>query len=301
MLIPRAGVFALFVSFSIFCAGCHSTSTVGAVFPRNGTAVASEKTPPKTDVVLSPGMEVQWQVLSVQNEPGQVSSGKGMIGPDGTVVVGPYGSCPVAGLTLNQAAGVLENHLIEFIKSPKVRVTLPTPIAQLAVEPLELAWRPARNEGTSAVAPAASVVAAERSMKDGDSGIQTVAFHPNSDNEVEHAGPIAAPTDGPEVVEAGFARRTIYRPGFAHAPVVQLPHGPGFVASAPGELSRVLLPPYVIGPPDILQIESLKGLLNQPVRGPHLVRPDGTVSLGSYGSALVAGRPSIKPRMRLRP
>jgi len=32
------------------------------------------------------------------------------------------------------------------------------------------------------------------------------------------------------------------------------------------------------------------GLLNQPVFGQHLVRPDGTVELGIYGPVLVAGR-----------
>jgi RNA polymerase sigma factor (sigma-70 family) len=46
---------------------------------------------------------------------------------------------------------------------------------------------------------------------------------------------------------------------------------------------------YTIGPPDVLQIESVEGLLNQQVRGPHLVRPDGTIGLGTYGSAYVAG------------
>jgi protein involved in polysaccharide export with SLBB domain len=45
----------------------------------------------------------------------------------------------------------------------------------------------------------------------------------------------------------------------------------------------------VIGPPDILQIESLAGLKTQQVTGPHLVRPDGTVGLGIYGSIPVAG------------
>jgi RNA polymerase sigma factor (sigma-70 family) len=48
-------------------------------------------------------------------------------------------------------------------------------------------------------------------------------------------------------------------------------------------------PAYVIGPPDVLQIDSADGLLGKPLHGPHLVRPDGTVGLGTYGSASVAG------------
>src|SRR5262249_24755137 len=38
-----------------------------------------------------------------------------------------------------------------------------------------------------------------------------------------------------------------------------------------------------------LTINSLVILKNHPVEGPHLVRPDGTVGLGAYGSAYVAG------------
>jgi polysaccharide export outer membrane protein len=51
----------------------------------------------------------------------------------------------------------------------------------------------------------------------------------------------------------------------------------------------VTLPTYRIAIPDILQIDSLEGLLTQPVRGPHLVRPDGTIGVGVYGSVYVAG------------
>lgn len=60
--------------------------------------------------------------------------------------------------------------------------------------------------------------------------------------------------------------------------------------NAPTEMSPVLLPTYTIRPPDVLLIESQKGLLTQPIRGQHLVRPDGSVGLGIYGPAVVAGR-----------
>jgi polysaccharide export outer membrane protein len=59
------------------------------------------------------------------------------------------------------------------------------------------------------------------------------------------------------------------------------------------------LPAYVIAPPDILQIDSLEGLLTQPVRGPHLVRPDGTVGVGVYGSAFVAGMTIDQARVEI--
>jgi polysaccharide export outer membrane protein len=51
----------------------------------------------------------------------------------------------------------------------------------------------------------------------------------------------------------------------------------------------VSLPPYVIHPPDILLVESTRSLRDQPIRGQHLVRPDGTIGLGIYGSVYVAG------------
>jgi polysaccharide export outer membrane protein len=81
-----------------------------------------------------------------------------------------------------------------------------------------------------------------------------------------------------ELVEPPVA----YDPG---SPAVGAPIG----GPVPREGAKVSLPPYVIEPPDILLIESTQKIPDQPVRGQHLVRPDGTVSLGIYGSAYVAG------------
>jgi polysaccharide export outer membrane protein len=64
-------------------------------------------------------------------------------------------------------------------------------------------------------------------------------------------------------------------------------HGP---VHSPRELQKVQFPPYRIEPPDILLVDvSGIGEKLQRIRGPHLVRPDGTISLGVYGSARVAG------------
>src|SRR5262249_41475148 len=69
-----------------------------------------------------------------------------------------------------------------------------------------------------------------------------------------------------------------------------VPGGPG---RAPNEVNMVTLPPYVIGVTDILLIEyrppekPLPG--QQPVLGQHLVNPDGTVHLGTFGQVRVAG------------
>lgn len=68
-------------------------------------------------------------------------------------------------------------------------------------------------------------------------------------------------------------------------------HGPVVIPAtdAPAELRKVLLPPYIIEPPDILLVEAIGIPPDQPVAGQHLVRPDGTIGLGIYGSVPVAG------------
>jgi polysaccharide export outer membrane protein len=97
--------------------------------------------------------------------------------------------------------------------------------------------------------------------------------------------PIAAPKPAPQPPPIMVGDN-----GPMEAPGMVVPgHAPIAAPHAPNEAHRISHPTYVIGPPDILQIDSLEGLLTQPVRGPHLVRPDGTVGVGTYGSVYVAG------------
>jgi polysaccharide export outer membrane protein len=73
-----------------------------------------------------------------------------------------------------------------------------------------------------------------------------------------------------------------------HVPVLALGHYPHAV---PREGSLTLLPQYIVNPPDVLLIESSRlPPKDQPIRGQHLVRPDGTISLGVYGEVMAAGR-----------
>ena len=87
---------------------------------------------------------------------------------------------------------------------------------------------------------------------------------------------------------------------------IALQDGP-VAAVVPRELDRVALPPYVVEAPDVLHIEVVKrtkmpvqGLINafatveenlpvQSVTGSYLVRPDGSVSLGHWGTVKVSG------------
>ena len=52
----------------------------------------------------------------------QQISGQHLVGPDGTVTLGSYGSVPVVGLTLAQAKRVIELHLSETLDEPEVSV-----------------------------------------------------------------------------------------------------------------------------------------------------------------------------------
>ena len=68
--------------------------------------------------------------------------------------------------------------------------------------------------------------------------------------------------------------------------------------AVPRELDKITLPPYVIEAPDQLTIEvvvkdpktgTTDRLPNQPISGSFLVRLDGTVGLGLWGSVFVSG------------
>jgi polysaccharide export outer membrane protein len=78
-----------------------------------------------------------------------------------------------------------------------------------------------------------------------------------------------------------------------HPPGPKYPHPHHVIPSVPGvprEGAKAALPPYVIEPPDILLVRFTRvPALPQPIDGQHLVRPDGTIYLGTYGSVPVAG------------
>ena len=52
----------------------------------------------------------------------QQIAGEHLVGPDGTVNLGTYGSVPVTGLTLQEAKAAIETHLAEFLEAPLVSV-----------------------------------------------------------------------------------------------------------------------------------------------------------------------------------
>ncbi len=75
--------------------------------------------------------------------------------------------------------------------------------------------------------------------------------------------------------------------GLRYGPRHGMPISMGAPA-APTEMNPVPLE-YRIRPPDVLLIDSRKGLVHAPVSGPYMVRPDGTVGISIYGAAAVSG------------
>jgi polysaccharide biosynthesis/export protein len=81
------------------------------------------------------------------------------------------------------------------------------------------------------------------------------------------------------------------QPRLEPQPVVIGPSPVMLQPSVPREFAKQPLPPYVVEPPDILLVNAGKTvtLEDRPIDGQHLIRPDGTISLGVYGSVYVAG------------
>ena len=102
-----------------------------------------------------------------------------------------------------------------------------------------------------------------------------------------------------DALAAAFAERpAVPTPAEAVAPLPAPLPKPGEV---PRELSHVVLPqsPYVIEAPDVLTVEVVvkdpkTGLTSplpvHPVSGQFVVRPDGTIGLGAWGTVLVTGQ-----------
>jgi polysaccharide export outer membrane protein len=257
--------------------------------------------------VLRPRTPVAWTIAVAAGDPKGVINGRGVVGRDGTLELGPYGSHRIAGMTVAQADTAIEKDLHRYLKNPRVRLrVLPAdnPVQQVAWQPL------ARWTSQDQPGQAASAAGPWRSVPQG-SGVQLVS------SGAGQQGPLLAQTGEPADKGKDFKAKELKGKGSglpmpdeygkkgagqeerppAEQPVEGMgpeglptlgPGGPPH-GGVPGECRRVTLPTYIIGPPDVLQIESLKGLATHPVQGPHLVRPDGTVALGAYGSAYVAG------------
>jgi hypothetical protein len=78
-------------------------------------------------------------------------------------------------------------------------------------------------------------------------------------------------------------------------PIVPIPDDP------PPHEGALFNIPYIVEPPDIIDIEILEAMPGRPITGERLVRPDGTISLDWYGDVYVQGltRRQIKEKLTL--
>jgi hypothetical protein len=77
---------------------------------------------PQVPGLLAPHAEVSWSIASQQGKPIPVMSGKSTIGPDGTVILGPYGQYQIGGMSLTQASQFIEQRLGKFLINPRVQL-----------------------------------------------------------------------------------------------------------------------------------------------------------------------------------
>ena len=103
--------------------------------------------------------------------------------------------------------------------------------------------------------------------------------------------PVVQPIAVASTVQPNDPAPTLKQPRLEPQPIMAGPAAMLLQPSAPREFAKQPLPPYVVEPPDILLVVAPKTvtLPDLPIEGQHLVRPDGTLSLGAYGSVYVAG------------
>jgi polysaccharide biosynthesis/export protein len=82
-------------------------------------------------------------------------------------------------------------------------------------------------------------------------------------------------------------RQMKHMEGYPDLPAPVVTHPP----AVPGEFRKRALSAYIVEPPDILIIQATQTVTFNAltINGQHLVRPDGTISLGTYGDVFVAG------------
>jgi polysaccharide biosynthesis/export protein len=281
-------------------AGCHTSPLTSACTP--APPVVRMASPDPTPAaqgpapILGPHAVLQWNVESTKDKQAPPVEGKSVVGEDGRVDLGPYGSLAVAGLTPQQASDAIMRHMAQYLRAPHVHLTVTAPAVVMG-SPRPLTAN--RVQGFNQT-PQRNVVK-PAGFKEGGPEIGDPAFVAPPPRFLPSAPPPLAgapvkaadkPGDKPDDKDKPKDNGT----GAEAAPAA--PFFPGTGADlhpvhdgpAPYELVKNPLPPYVIEPPDILLIEVAGNVLKQqPVAGQFLVRPDGTVNLGIYGSVYVLG------------
>jgi protein involved in polysaccharide export with SLBB domain len=293
-------------------AGCHSVldgkvstdpPSPAAIKPADGLGVRQASVSPQDHpaaVVIGPRHRVEWSIEAAEGLPQGKMTGREVVGPDGALPLGPYGTVEVAGMSPNQAAAAIQARVRAYVNAPKVHVrVLPPEVVVPATHAVPLVPAPARPVVEwSSGAPESKVVGTGWTSTPRGEEVRLVSSEPGISLSLdEPPGPMKdlpgkegkdGPVQDKEKIKAPKDKDKTADPP-ADPVYLDLPLHHIDLSCPPNEAHMVPLPPYRIGPPDILQIDSLRGVPTQEVRGPHLVRPDGTVGVGTYGQAYVAG------------
>jgi polysaccharide export outer membrane protein len=293
-------------------AGCHTTPLTAACGPEAPTVrmAGPEAAPDHASLLVGPQTVLQWSITSTRNQGLPPVNGQSTVRSDGAIDLGPYGSVPVGGLTTKQASDAIARHLSKHVPGVKVHLTAyirqaagrpaPEPAEQAAADP---AAAPGHDATSGAVAPAgyqpaAPPLASPAPLQVGEPPLESPGpplLGAAPDARQADKAPADKDKDKDKESEAGKKDESAENGGKGKgqtlAPPPLPPYHPG--PHAPTELNKIALPPYRIEPPDILLVEYLGTepvfLKEQAVRGQHLVRPDGSISLGIFGSVAVGG------------
>jgi polysaccharide export outer membrane protein len=256
-----------------------------AASPVPGRAPAPTTAP---SFVVSPHNVLAWTVTWKESQPPRTFAGKGEVQPDGTLSLGGYGVVRVAGLSAERAQAVIEHQVVASLSAAASKPAVLPASWLLAQAPVDL--QP-RTPSAAAFQPLPTGPAHPKGLFNAStpespkpSDARTTRAVPPPASGPAPAKPTDAPVPLPEPTPVEPASSPPPVPDVAAHLDLCAPGHP-----APRECRLTTLPPYIIAPPDILLVESTQQLRDQPIRGQHLVRPDGTIGLGIYGSIPVAG------------
>jgi polysaccharide export outer membrane protein len=188
-------------------------------------------------------------------------------------------------------SGPSSNRLVAFLRTGKMPPAgVPDSPGTAGQEPV--VWRAVQHPGGPAEGTAApsNVQLASAQPGGGSQRATPVAWH-SREVPVAFAAPEKESNEPKEPKDAETlpSPRPLPAPEVALVPGVPPPGVPGpHGGPVPRELNKMAFPTYTVEPPDILLIEA-PALPTQKIQGQHLVRPDGTVGLGIYGSIYVTG------------
>jgi polysaccharide export outer membrane protein len=231
---------------------------------------------------LQPQSVVYWTAVHGAGSDSKGYRGRSTVNSEGNINLGPYGDVHVAGLSMEQAKSAVTRQVSRHAREPQVSLSLHPP----TLDSTAIASTGGPT-GANAVVRTSHTAGGGPSLTDGATPAESrLVPAPNP-------GPSLSPrAEAPVIVEPNSTPELPF-PRTMNSEQIIGHVGPG--GRAPNEMNMIPLPPYIIGVTDILLIEykpveKVEKLLgDQPVAGQHLVNPDGTVHIGTYGQVRVAG------------